>query len=70
MSAVCCNYLLDDFFKIFGKGPKEFCEGSIPVVQFLKFETSSKTFKQLHVKSFSGNVDAIVVDAVSFKQRS
>ena len=54
------------FFKIFGKGPGEFSEGNIQVQQFLKFETSAKTFKQLHVKSFSSNVDAIVLDTAIY----
>jgi hypothetical protein len=56
-------------FRIFGKGPKELSDGSLAVQQYLKFETSSKTFKQLHVKSVSSNVDAIVLDALAFKSK-
>ena len=57
------------YFKIFGKGPKEFSDSSVPVQQYLKFETASKSFKQLHVKTMSSSVDAIIFDIVALKLR-
>lgn len=53
------------YFRLFGRGPKEFSGEGLPVQQFLKFESSTKAFKQLHVKQMSANVDAIVVDAAA-----
>ena len=70
LSSSSFGVVLGAFMRVFGKGPKEFTDGSIPVQQFLKFETPSKSFKQIHVKNFSHNVDAFILDAVAFKARS
>ena len=70
LKRVCSIALLGTYMRVFGKGPKEFSDGSIPVQQFLKFETPSKSFKQIHVKNFSHNVDAFILDAVAFKSRT
>lgn len=69
MAYLLCE-LAGVFFKIFGKGPREFTDSSVPIQQFLKFETASKSFKQLHVKTMSSSVDAIILDAVALKLRS
>ena len=46
--------------KIFGKGPREV--GDVVVEEFLKFDSSSKSFKTLTaVRSFSSAVDGFVL---------
>lgn len=50
------------YFRVYGKGPRDFTEDSLAVQQYLKFETSTKAFKQLHVKAISNNVDGVVIE--------
>ena len=52
--------------KIFGKGPKELADSA--VAEYLKFESSSKSFKNLPVKSFSSAVDGVIIDASKRKK--
>ena len=54
---------------MFGKGPKELIDGTTPVQQYLKFETASKSFKALPVRGFLSTVDAVILDAISLKNR-
>lgn len=51
--------------KVYGKGPAvlQHGEGSADAIQeFLKFETSSKSFKTLPVTAFSSSVDAVILE--------
>eukprot|EP01039_Chlorochromonas_danica_P002764 gene2764-3017_t len=50
--------------RIYGRGPDtlQLGEGGTNVKSFLKFETSSKAFKPLPVKTLSATVDAIVLE--------
>ena len=57
------------YFRVFGKGPKELIDGTTPVQQYLKFETASKSFKALPVRGFLSTVDAVILDAISLKNR-
>lgn len=53
--------------KIFGRGPK-----SLPVLcieDYFKYESSSRSFKKLPVKSLSSTVDAVSVDPSQLKKR-
>ena len=49
--------------RVYGKGPNRVNEANNYLVsEFLKYETSSKAFKSLPVKSISSAVDAIVLN--------
>ena len=52
--------------KIFGRGPKELVDSTVS--EYLKFESSSKSFKNLPVKSFSSAVDGVIIDATKRKK--
>ena len=52
--------------KIFGKGPKELADATVS--EYLKFESSSKSFKNLPVKSFSSAVDGVIIDSTKRKK--
>jgi hypothetical protein len=52
--------------KIFGKGPKELTDAAVS--EYLKFESSSKSFKNLPVRSFSSAVDGVIIDATKRKK--
>jgi hypothetical protein len=56
------------YLKIFGRGTQEL--NSQCLVQFLKFETSSKSFKVVAVDNLSTLVDAVVLDDVSARFRT
>lgn len=62
-------YVLDpkskQLVRVFGKGPARInSEGEVADLakEFLKFETSSKSFKSLPVKSLTSTVDAIILE--------
>ena len=52
--------------KIFGKGPKELTDAAVS--EYLKFESSSKSFKNLPVRSFSSAVDGVIIDFAKRKK--
>ena len=56
------------FEKIYGKGPKEIDDSVVE--EYLKFESSSKSFKSLPVKSFSSAVDGIILDVTVTRKKS
>jgi hypothetical protein len=56
------------YFKIYGRGTQELNPQCL--VQFLKFETSSKSFKVVAVDNLSTLVDAVVLDDVSARIRT
>jgi hypothetical protein len=49
--------------RIWGKGPNRLAatEGGV-VKEFMKFETSSKSFKSLPVKALTSTVDAVIIE--------
>ena len=57
---VCVN--AGSLVRIYGKGPPTLSEDDRLIKEFLKFETSSKAFKDLPVRSVSSTVDAIVLE--------
>ena len=51
--------------KIYGRGPKQLVGSDQSVAGYLKFETSSKSFKTVHVRGFTASVDGVVLDAAA-----
>jgi len=49
--------------RIYGKGPAQIKDTDTTIREYLKFETSSKSFKTLPVKSISSTVDGIVLES-------
>ena len=63
---VCCVlYVIEVVVKIYGRGPKQLVGSDQSVAGYLKFETSSKSFKTVHVRGFTASVDAVVLDATT-----
>lgn len=52
--------------RIYGRGPKMLGEHQIE--EYLKYETSSRSFKALPTKSLSGTVDAVSIDPSKLKK--
>ena len=52
--------------KIFGRGPKALLISSVE--EYYKYESSSRSFKKLPVKSLSSTVDAVSVDPAKLKK--
>jgi hypothetical protein len=52
--------------KIFGRGPRTLPESVVG--QFLKYESSSRSFKPLPSRSLTSTTDAVSVDAAKIKK--
>jgi hypothetical protein len=52
--------------KIFGRGPRILLEAYVKT--YLKYETSSRSFKQLPSKSITSTTDGVCVDASKIKK--
>jgi hypothetical protein len=62
MPKLLTNFMLIGYVeKIYGKGPKDITD-STGVEEYLKFDSSSKSFKNLPVRSLSSAVDAVILD--------
>jgi len=61
--ARCTVGVLEAVVKIYGRGPKQLEGSDKSVAGYLKFETSSKSFKSVHVRGFTASVDAVILDA-------
>lgn len=49
--------------KVFGKGgPGQMTDNDVLIKEFLKFETSSKSFKAIPVRAISNTTDAIILE--------
>jgi hypothetical protein len=55
---------IENLFRIYGKGPAHIKEADGGIREFLKFETSSKSFKNLPVKSVTSTVDGIILESI------
>lgn len=62
---ICMLSTEDVVVKIYGRGPKQLVGSDQSVAGYLKFETSSKSFKTVHVRGITASVDGVVLDAAA-----
>ena len=64
---MCDNIAVSgNIVRIYGRGPKVLSESQVE--EFLKYETSSRSFKALPMKSLGGTADAVSLDPSKLKR--
>jgi hypothetical protein len=53
--------------KAYGRGPSHLTDSDTQIKEFLKFETSSKSFKGIPTKSISSTIDGIILEPAKVK---
>ncbi len=55
-------YFVESIIRVYGKGPATLTENDPQIKEYMKFETSSKAFRDLPVRTISSTVDAIILE--------